>query len=249
MVCHLRDGNSYCPKQKIVAMFQVHREHTTRIRARKTVTTIPHTRRITIVVCRARPPLLPPSLLHECALEPLTTWAGIAFRASLAHSATAIERATLVRRRRQHCRGVPLLVSENARIAVARLSNNAAQIAAVKRSRTLMPSADHSHAVVPAAGNSASIVVYYDGENARSQRRLPRSWSECGNANSPSSAVFLNRGVKSAMRVRAPKATLINHCTSACSLCALARHASRRNKAALAACPLLLGRCSPPPTP
>ena len=69
-----------------------------------------------MVVTCARPPLLPPLLLLECALEPPTTRAKIHSRANLAHSVTAIGSSTTVRHRRQHCRGVPILVSEDARV-------------------------------------------------------------------------------------------------------------------------------------
>ena len=55
--------------------------------------------------------------------------------------------------------GTPLLVSEDARVPGASLSNNAAQIASVKNLRAPTPSADDSHGVVPAAGTGASSVV------------------------------------------------------------------------------------------
>ena len=90
---------------KIVAIVQVNREGTTRITARPTVTTIPHTIRMTMVVSRARPPLLPPLLLLEWALEPPITRAKILTRASLVHSVPAVDSSTAVRHRRQHCRG------------------------------------------------------------------------------------------------------------------------------------------------
>ena len=56
-------------------------------------------------VSRARPPLLPPLLLLECALEPPITQAEILTRASLGHSLPAIDSSTALRQRRQHCRG------------------------------------------------------------------------------------------------------------------------------------------------
>ena len=102
--------------RKIVANFQVNHVGTTRIRARQTTTAIRHTYRITMVVSRARPPLLPPLLLLKRALEPPTTRAEIFSRASLAHSVTAIDCSTVVRHRRQHCRAAPLLISEDARV-------------------------------------------------------------------------------------------------------------------------------------
>ena len=83
--------------RKIVTITQVSREGTTRIKAMKTVTTITHTRRITMVVSRPRPPLLPPFLLLEWALEPRITRAEILTRASLAHSAATIDVATALR--------------------------------------------------------------------------------------------------------------------------------------------------------
>ena len=76
--------------------------------------------------------------------------------------------------------------------SVACLSSNAAQIASVKSPRAPTPSVDDSHGVLPAAGTSASSIVsssdeyffclsfIFDGENARFQRRSPRSWSEYG---------------------------------------------------------------------
>ena len=51
------------------------------------------------------------------------------------------------------------MVSEDPRVLVASLSNNAAQIASVKSPPVLTPSVDDSHGVVPAAGTSASSVV------------------------------------------------------------------------------------------
>ena len=47
--------------------------------------------------------------------------------------------------------GTPLLVSEDACVPVARMSNNAAQIASVKRPRAPTPSADDSQGAVTAA--------------------------------------------------------------------------------------------------
>ena len=110
--------------------------------------------------------------------------------------------------------------------SVASLSSNAAQFASVKSPRAPTPSTDDSHGVVPAAGTSASsvvsssqlIVFFFDGENARFQRRSPRPWSEFGDGNRASSAVSLNRGIHSAMGVRAPNAGPINHGTVACAL-------------------------------
>ncbi len=107
---------------------------------------------------------------------------------------------------------------------VASLSSNAAQIASVKSPRAPTPSTDDSHGVVPAAGTSASSVVSssqviffsflsFDGENARFQRRSPRSWSEFGDGNRASSGVSLIRGINSAMGVRARNAAPINHGT------------------------------------
>ena len=109
-----------------------------------------------MVVSRAHPPPLPSLLLLEYALKPPTTRAESLSRASLARVVTAIDSSTAVRHRRQHCRGVPL--SEIARVPVAGLSNNAAQMASVKNLRAPTPSANDSHGVVPAAGTSASSV-------------------------------------------------------------------------------------------
>ena len=181
-----------------------------------------------MVVSCARPPLLPPLLLLECALEPPTTRAKIHSHANLAHSVTAIDSSTTVRHRRQHCWGAPILVSEDARVPDASLSNNAAQIASVKSRRAPTPSADDSNGVVPAAGTSErgflqpgiffSSFLFFDGENARFQRRSRRPWSEFGDGNRPSSAVSLNRDIKLAMGVRAPNAASINHGPGACAL-------------------------------
>ena len=113
--------------------------------------------------------------------------------------------------------------------SVASLSSNAAQIASVKSPRAPTPFADDSHGVVPAAGTSASSVVsssqvifflsfFFYSENARFQRRSPRSWSEFADGNRASSAVSLSRGINSAMGVRAPNAAPINHGTGACAL-------------------------------
>ena len=111
-----------------------------------------------MVVSCARPPLLPPLPLLECALEPPTTRAKINLRANLAHSVTAIDSdngtapsttlsgGTYFGFRRCSC-------------SVASLSSNAAQIASVKSPRAPTPSADDSHGVVPAAETSASSVV------------------------------------------------------------------------------------------
>ena len=55
--------------------------------------------------------------------------------------------------------GTPLLVSKDARVPVANLSNNAAQIPSVKNPRAPTPSADDSHGIVPAAETGASSVV------------------------------------------------------------------------------------------
>ena len=88
--------------RKIVAIIRVNREGTTRIKARKTGTTIAHTRRITMVISRSRPLPLPPALLLKCALEPPTTGAEILTSASLEHSVPAIDTSTAVRHRRGH---------------------------------------------------------------------------------------------------------------------------------------------------
>ena len=113
--------------------------------------------------------------------------------------------------------------------SVASLSSNAAQIASVKSPRAPTLSADDSHGVVPAAGTSASSVVCssqvlcflsfcFDRENARFQRRSPRSWFEFSDRNRASSAVSVNRGISSATGVRAPNSAPINHGTGACAL-------------------------------
>ena len=114
--------------------------------------------------------------------------------------------------------------------SVAGLSSNAAQIASVKSPRAPTPPADDSHCVVPAAGTSASSVVsssqviffflsfFFAGKNARFQLRSPRSWSEFGDGNCASSAVSLGHGINSAMGLRAPNASPVNHGTEACAL-------------------------------
>ena len=71
----------------------------------KTVTTIPNTRRITMVVSRARPHFQPPLLLLECVLEPPITQSEILTCASLAHFVPAVDSSTVIRHRGQHCRG------------------------------------------------------------------------------------------------------------------------------------------------
>ena len=111
------------------------------------------------MVSCARPPLLPPLLLVECALEPPTTRAKIHSRANPAHSVTAIESPTAVRHRRQRCRGGTYFDFRRCWCSVASLSSNAAKIASVKSPRAPTPSADDCHGVVPAAETSASSVV------------------------------------------------------------------------------------------
>ena len=61
-------------------------------------------------------------------------------------------------------------------------------------------------------------LILKDGENARFQRRSPRSWSEFGDGNRATGAVSLSRGINSATGVRAPNAAPINHGTGACAL-------------------------------
>ena len=66
--------------------------------------------------------------------------------------------------------------------SVASLSNNAAQIASVKRPRAPSPSADDSHGVIPAAGTSASSVVssshvFFFCFFLRRERALPATFS------------------------------------------------------------------------
>ena len=61
-----------------------------------------------MVVSRPRPPLLPPLLFLEYALEPPITRAGIRTRASRAHSVPAIDSSTVRHTqpiRQQHWRG------------------------------------------------------------------------------------------------------------------------------------------------
>ena len=90
-----------------------------------------------MVVSCARPPLLAPLLLLECALEPPTARVKIHSRVNLAHSVTAIDSSTAARHRRQHCRGVPILFSKDARVLLLACPVNAAQIASVKSPRLL----------------------------------------------------------------------------------------------------------------
>ena len=87
------------------------------------------------------------------------------------------------------------------------------RFASVKSPRALTTSSDDSHGVVPAARTSAypAIFVFVDGEKAGFQPRFIRSWSEFGIGNCGSSAVSLNRGMNSAMGVRASNAAAINH--------------------------------------
>ena len=128
------------------------------------------------MVSRARPPILPPLLLLACALELPITRAATLTRAILAHSVPAID-SSAVGHRRQQYRGHLFWLE-----TVASLSNNAAQITSVKSPRAPTPCANDSHGV-PTAGTSASSVVprrqvtVFDGENARFQRRSPRSRS------------------------------------------------------------------------
>ena len=99
----------------------------------------------------------------------------------------------------------------------------------VKSPRAPKPSADDFQGVVPGAGTNALSVV------PSSQvllllfvflwryRALPRGspwpWSAFGDGNHASSAVFLSRGINSAMGVRAPNAAPITHGTRACAFC------------------------------
>ena len=62
------------------------------------------------------------------------------------------------------------------------------------------------------------LFYFFDGENARFQRRSPRSWSEFGDGNRACTTVSLNRGINSAMGVRAPNAAPIIDGTGACAL-------------------------------
>ena len=161
--------------RNIVATIQVNRKNTTRIGGRKTVTTITRTRRITVVVYRSRPPLLPPApapgMRFGAAQNPggsPNTQHPVTFRAGMDSSTTVLLVTTF-------------LVSEDTRVPAASLSNNAAQIASVKNPRAPKPSADYSHVVVRAAGTSAlgvvhpSEVIVFDVENTRFQRQSPRS--------------------------------------------------------------------------
>ena len=120
---------------------------------------MPHTRRITMVVSRARPPLLPPVLLLECALEPPSTRAKVLSRDSLAHSVTAIDSSHGGTAPSTTLSGGTSFCFRRCSCSVASLSNSAAHIASVKSPRTPTPYADDSHSVVPAAGTSASSVV------------------------------------------------------------------------------------------
>ena len=60
--------------------------------------------------------------------------------------------------------------------------------------------------------------MFFDGENARFQRRSPRSCFEFSDGNRASSVVSLSSGINSAMGVRAPNAAPINHGTGPCAL-------------------------------
>ena len=81
---------------------------------------------------------------------------------------------------------------------IASLFNIAAQIASFKSSRPATTSVDDSHGVVPSAAGTALsawfpparkyLLLFSDDDNARFQRRSPRSWSRLGDGNRVSSA-------------------------------------------------------------
>ena len=182
------------------------------------VTAITHIRRITMVVSRPRPPLLPPLLLFECVLESSITRAEIFPRARLAHSVPAVDSSTAVRHRRQHCRRHLFWIQKmlvflllTCQITQHRLPLSRVH-ALLRRLRTILMETSTLN-VVP-----LSQILFFDGENARFQRRSPRSWFEFGDGNRASSAVSLRRGIKWAMGVRTPIAAPINHGTGACTL-------------------------------
>ena len=145
--------------RKIVAIFLVNRRHLSgsgpgRLSQRYHI----HVGSPMVVSC-ARPPLLLPLLLLECALEPPTTRAKIKFER---------QRGTFRKGNRQLDGGTAPSTTlsggtyfgfRKCSCSVASLSSNAAQIASVKSPRAPTPSADDSHGVVPAAGTSASSVV------------------------------------------------------------------------------------------
>ena len=111
-----------------------------------------------MVVSRARPPLLPPLLLLECALEPQITRAEILTR----HTGTfrtgnrQLGRGTAPSKTLS---GILFFSFRRCSCSVASLSNNAAQIASVKSSRAPTPSAGDYRCVVPPAVTTTSNVV------------------------------------------------------------------------------------------
>ena len=100
------------------------------------------------------PPLLPPLLLLERAMEPPTTRAETRMFASQVHS--VLENDSVDSGKTHPARpptamsGTPRFVSQDVRVPVANLSNNAgSNPSAVKIPRGPTPSAEHSRGVVP----------------------------------------------------------------------------------------------------
>ena len=184
-----------------------------------------------MVVSRACPPLLPPLLLLECVLEPPITQAEILTRVSLAHSRTGNRQLDGGTAPSTTLSGAHFVVSEDARVLLLACPATQHRLPLSKAHgllRCLRTIRDYG--VVPAAGTSVSSVISslqpgnfillfrFDSENARFQRRSPRSWSEFGDGNRASSAVPLSRGIYSAVEVPAPNAAPINHGTGVCAL-------------------------------
>ena len=97
--------------------------------------------------------------------------------------------------------------------------------------------------------NCFVFLFCFDGQNARFQRRSTRSWSEFGDKNRASRAVYLRRGINSAMGhalQTPPPSTMAREP----ALCAHPpRHASRHNTGAVTARRLFLRTCSSAPLP
>ena len=229
----------------------------------KPVTTVTHTRLTTMVVSRPRPPLLPPLLPLECAMESPTTRAGTRTRASLVHSVqvngslTAVWHTRPVRRRR--CRGhlrwfrkmllyllLPCPITQNNFSSVKSPRTPTRRLSKILTARYC-----RREPALRASFFSARLLV------RRRECVLPASAVPLGHGSSSargthaSSAVPLSRGItsNSTMEVRATNAAPIHHGTGACVSPAPPRHASRSNKAAVTARRLFRQTCSLPPLP
>ena len=198
-----------------------------------------------------------PLLFLECALEPPITQAEIRTRDSLAHSVPANDSSTVVRHtrpvRQRHCRGHPFCFQKMfvylllaCPIMQHKLPLSRAHGLLRRLSAILMAWYRWREPALRAWFPSARYC--FDNENARFKRRFPHSLS-LATGTRVFSAFPLNRGINSAMGVRAPNAAPFNHGKGACALRAPPRHASCRNTAAVTARRLFRRRCSfsPPP--